>query len=503
MVKSSIGAKYDLKQFAFKIDEINKNENDNVRKEQGNFRWVELFFSFDIVNSSLYKTINCFGWSDVLSIIFREVQEKVENQIPDAELWRILGDEMVFVIRVKSLDIVYSYVDSIFYILVDVVNKIKSGKLFEKLMNSEDSTYNEKEVLIMKQQNIISLQAAAWIAIITNDGNRKRLPYDNIFEKYKVKENYEINEYLGNDIDAGFRVKKMAQNRRLVLSFELAYILSLKTKSLSCLNIITYERLKGIWNGALYPIIWYHNPELYNQVKFDDSFFYDEVEHNDIVADYLSKEKRIKLAEYMYMDVTRALKKILEDRNLETKINTILSKIEEVEKKSQFDCSKEFGVSFLLQLHCVAVCCDFKTQTVLIAKRSSTRGKLPNCWDFGCAKAKKDISLVKQIKEEYQQDFNIQIEPVLDTEREDKQPIPIAVYKIPEETSEDAHKGIITIAKVLNPEDVTYDKRKYQDILWISEEEIPRFEAEGIPDFQDTLKKVFKFMKEGTMEEVE
>lgn len=58
MVKSSIEAKYDLKQFALKIDEINKNENDNVRKEQGNFRWVELFFSFDIVNSSIYKTIN-------------------------------------------------------------------------------------------------------------------------------------------------------------------------------------------------------------------------------------------------------------------------------------------------------------------------------------------------------------------------------------------------------------------------------------------------------------
>lgn len=56
---------------------------------------------------------------------------------------------------------------------------------------------------------------------------------------------------------------------------------------------------------------------------------------------------------------------------------------------------------------------------------------------------------------------------------------------------------------MLNPEDVTYDKRKYQDIRWISEKEIPRFEAEGIPDFQDTLKKVFKFMKEGTMEEVE
>lgn len=66
-------------------------------------------------------------------------------------------------------------------------------------------------------------------------------------------------------------------------------------------------------------------------------------------------------------------------------------------------------------------------------KRSTERAKFPGMWDFGCAKANKGTSLSEQIEKEYKSDFNIDIEVVLDDLREDKQPIPIALYQIPED----------------------------------------------------------------------
>lgn len=477
-----------LKKFSNFSNDINKCTG-SEREERGNSRWVELFFSFDVVNSSLYKTINYYRWSDVLSLLFRELQEKVKGDISDAELWRILGDEMVFVIRLKTIDAIYAYVDDIFFILTDMTNKIKNGNIFNQL----SAKCEEKDIEVMKIQNVISLQAAAWIAIITNEGNQERELYDNIFEKYKIKDDYEINEYLGNDIDTGFRIKKRAQDRRLVLSFELAYILSSKTESSSCLNIVAYDKFKGIWNENLYPIIWYHNPKIYNNIAFEDSFYYDEGEHNSIVKEYLTKNRKFDLQDYMYSNVNKALNKILCDRNLMGKIIAIK---EQIKKTSSDYNTNNFEPSFLLQLHCVAICCDVENRKILIVKRSHERKKYPDKWDFGCAKAKIDQSLEERIAIEYQQDFNIKIKTIVDKQRIDMEPIPIAVYQIPDGNTGNTHKGIITVAQVLDKENLKLNSQKYADYRWIREEEIEKFQEDTIEDFKDTLKKVFRHFDE-------
>lgn len=82
---------------------------------------------------------------------------------------------------------------------------------------------------------------------ISYGDNSLFLPYDNIFKKYRINDSQQINEFLGQDIDTGFRIKKETQDRRLVISVELAKILSDKTEYLSRLNIITYKSLKGVW----------------------------------------------------------------------------------------------------------------------------------------------------------------------------------------------------------------------------------------------------------------
>lgn len=82
-------------------------------------------------------------------------------------------------------------------------------------------------------------------------------PFDNITFDYSV----DPREFLGKDIDAGFRLKEYPQDRRLCISIELAYFLVHGGKR-NNLHIMNYTRLKGVWNRDLYPIIWYYNAEI-------------------------------------------------------------------------------------------------------------------------------------------------------------------------------------------------------------------------------------------------
>ncbi|MBR3770656.1 MAG: hypothetical protein IKL07_00145 [Clostridium sp.] len=482
--------KNSLKKFSEKIRENKQNTNDKG-KEQGDKRWVELFFSFDVVNSTKYKTINYFGWSKILSELFHELQRKVAGEIQGAEIWRVLGDEVIFVKKMKSIDEIYESVSRVFKILTDSVFTLKSGEFFDNVSIAELDT----DIELMKLQNIISLQGSAWIAIIRDDSSEKIEPYDNIFEKYKASSEYEINEYLGNDIDAGFRVKEYTQDRRLAVSFELACILAERTEYLSNLNIITYKKLKGIWNESLYPIIWFHDSRISNGIAFDDSFYYDEYEKSELAREYFDnrlnwdKDQR---KQVMFSDVNKVLQKIQKDRGLIEKIVGIKEQI------SSSDSIREFKPSFLLQLHCVAVCCDMTNERILIAKRSKNRGVLSEKWEFGCAKAKKEEDISERIKLEYKQDFNIDIEVIVDSKRKDSQPIPLAIYEVPDKDGNGKHKGVITIAKIkgeYNP-DIANVTEKHQQVRWIKRDEVDTFEGEAVCDFKDTLSKVFDWLEQ-------
>ena len=208
-------------------------EDLNIQKEKVIARrTVELFFSFDIVNSSAYKTMNYTGWYNVIISLFKKIQANVMKLMPGAEMWRVLGDEIIFIIPIKEKQDFFVYTDKIFEILNNFVYQLKTGKFFDEL-EADDA-----EKLLMKTQNIISLKAAAWIAIVGEEIQQIER-YDNLLERYKLREGYGLIEFLGNDIDTGFRVKKETENRRMAISFELAYILSKDTDYLKNIYIIT------------------------------------------------------------------------------------------------------------------------------------------------------------------------------------------------------------------------------------------------------------------------
>ncbi len=474
-----------------KTDENVNADLGSSEKNDQTYKSVILFFSIDIVNSTLYKTTNYYGWVNVLNTIFSKIHDRVKTAIPEpeSELWRVLGDEVIFIVKIPDNETLLHYMTLLDEIFVEYLNKVKSGEIFDMIFGKKEM--NQNEIKLMKLQNVLSLKATSWIAIVTHSpdmiSSEKFDEYENVLTIYKQNQKkHQFFEFLGNDIDAGFRLAKEAYDGRHIISFELAYLLSTQSRHMKNLHIITYKQLNGIWKNRLYPIIWYHDGT--KNVDFADSFAYDELAKSNIVKEYfdnINGKNDIIRDKRMFDDVLFALNKILQDNHLSTKIDRINELLKEANS-----IKTEVIEEQLLELHCVAVCVDVEKERILIAKRSESRTNHPGYWDFGCAKANAMQSMEDSLKKSYKELFDLDISVVLDNEREDKQPIPIALYKNPKKNDE--HKGIITIAKANNVCELkNKNEDEYSSVRWVTRDEIEGFTEKKITDFKNTAKMVF------------
>lgn len=494
-----------LKSLGDQLDELSKPEES--QEESVVTKDIVLFFSFDVVNSTSYKTINYYGWAQVLNLLFKELRKQVQNLINGSEMWRVLGDEAIFIVKIRDEETLRAIVDNIFKILITTIHKLKKGQFFQ--FSEDKQNFN-----LMRLQNILSLKASAWIAAVNNVGDVSNdviieSDIDNIFERYHSQEGYEIFEFLGNDIDAGFRISKETQDSRLVLSYELAYLISQRTESLSYLHIITYRKLKGVWKDKLYPIIWYHNPHHFldyykKEIALEDSFTFDACDESDLIKEYYDN-RNLNIADKvikdrrMYTEVYYALNKIKQDRDLAEKI----VKLQELIKSAIKDTTKYINVE-LLQMHCAAVCyvVDDHDIKILVAKRKNSREKLPGKWEFGCSKATTDKSIAEKVIEDYKEDFNIDIQPVLDDSRAQKEPKPIALYQIESKQIADTkwHKGIIILAQIKGKFEPSKFKptKKHDELKWVEKGDLDTLDEkfkDTVPDFKQTLSDAFELIK--------
>lgn len=482
-------------------DEVAKAQNsapnsspDIVKEEDaGESRTVNLFFSFDIVNSTQYKALNP-NWPTIIQSLLSELPSRVSRMefLRLSFLWRVIGDEMVFVLPIQAENEIAAAVDEIFELTQKVTVSLKNGRFYDLLA---DQRLSPNDIANLKSQNMLSLKAAAWIAVVNS---KLASTYDNISFTYPAgSNNQEVKEYLGKDIDAGFRLKNYTQDRRLVISFELAYLL-FRSGHEEKMHILDYVRLKGVWNDALYPIIWYYNPESAPRndnndvLTFDKSFRYDEADNNPLLQKYFCRKwyhgKQQEASQGQVLDpriyrVNYAIEKISKDRNLQNKLHYIVE-----------SCSKKYKISNTpymqpLELHCAVVCCDVPNKKIMIVKRSQSHTTNPGKWEFGCAKAISEETLVTTIVDHYQKFFGVKIELVMDHERKDSQPHPIAVYEINKNSP--SKKGIIFVAKLVSK--VTFRQQDEHDtIKWITEDQVNGYqEDETVTDFKRTAMSVF------------
>lgn len=184
-------------------------------------------------------------WAQIIHQCFNDfniefIKRRAEANI-GAEIhpWKMAGDELIYCITVKSRKEVYKQLLAFFMTL----------RFFDK-------EYASKE-------NRIRLKGSAWTA---------GFPIRNrIMKPLESEESEDVDDskldYMGPEIDIGFRIGKYTFPGIIVCSLELVCILldgrlGLQNEKSKFRVIDTgWESLKGVWNGKKYPIYWLALPE--------------------------------------------------------------------------------------------------------------------------------------------------------------------------------------------------------------------------------------------------
>lgn len=291
---------------------------------------LTLFISYDVVNSATYKDLDA-EWPHHLMGIFHEIERRFDlfeaDKICPVRLWRIVRDEITFTVEVQSQHTIVEFIKYANEILLDINENIRNTTVW-------------KDRFIGDYQHIVRdvmLKATAWISIV--DMNEEQGKYhpeedESIHMLYQNNAKEWFREYYGNDIDAGYRLGKYSRSDRMVLSFELAYLLE-KFGEGKYLHIIAYERLEDIWRNRLYPIIWYYRPKDMIkdlQTSFDKTFTYDAACNDPLVEKYLDVRQNIHyknalhpMTAEMYDAGSKTMEKIASDIGVVKKINKMTS----------------------------------------------------------------------------------------------------------------------------------------------------------------------------------
>lgn len=445
---------------------------------------LKLFFSLDIVNSSHFKEIAENNWAEIITDLMNYIVAQYLEINSFAFPWRVIGDELIFVVPVKSLDLLRKDVHSFYEFFKNRVPVILK-KVQEKREQGDYNTYSF---------NMLSFKACAWIAYTVDFDtpseklidNLKKVRSYNVSKQYNFCREQNLLEFLGNDIDAGFRISRFTRRDHFCVSFELAYLLSKETEYFKRLHIISYQKLKGVWDNKWYPIIWYHDNEV-ARCKFEDSFRYYEPDGDELILSCLNiDDYRIKhfgfLGEDMF-EVSSAFERIIDGNLLKEKIN-FLEKYDADNPSRNAIRIKDNHDEF----HIAVVCINNDSKALILHRKDKNR------WEFGCCKSSSNKALQSVAVEEYRRQYGIEIEVVIDCGREDQQPIPIALYSLQNDSK--IKKGLIFLAKLSESQSVLLQAdSRYDDYKFISEEEIKEFEDANkgnlIKDFSATLYRAF------------
>lgn len=242
-----------------------------------------LFMSVDVVNSTAFKERTQQEesrptWLGPFERFFREfplvMMGRValclgdEASVPEISLWRIAGDEMVFVARTESNQ------DTLY--------------LFQALYQAFTS-YHQR----LQKEHDLGLKACCWSADFP--GQNISIPVPEIASRGNAAEEAYI-EYLGPDVDLGFRIAKHVHGGEAILSVKAAESLARAGDPRG----ITFRFagsavLKGVNKGRPYPLI---------TAEFNDV---SDADNGDFDRQYSASSGSILLSAQEVLDIARNL----------------------------------------------------------------------------------------------------------------------------------------------------------------------------------------------------
>jgi hypothetical protein len=378
--------------------------------DKSDYAGTYLFFSFDLVNSTAFKNKEG-NWSNIFDQFFTTCKEEMRRLFPFAITWKMIGDEILFYLRVDSEGELYNSPKNTFDVLTECI----------KFLNN-----------ISNAKSYLSVKATIWAASASDfkDTEKNKIIIERDFDN-------DVLDFLGSDIDIGFRISEYALNAILVVEAKLACLLTkLETKMenehiSNYMRIVSYEQMKGVWDNRYYPIVWYRDNWTYS----NNMFIYDDKYSSKIVQKIESSKGEC-----------------LEDVSKLTKIFIDLNKLDQIESlrknivKRTDSIKKKIPRERLSELHIVSICVNSKNE-ILVAKRTE-KDTLPNTWEFGCSQLHINQDFISAINESYKNDFGITLEYIQDN------PVPIGIYDFrkPRENNR-LVPGIIFVCRIKSGEE--------------------------------------------------
>lgn len=271
-------------------------EGDSISLDDPNF--IRMVFS-----DRSAEDLDYGGILQALYLDFNDQFEaKVEELLQDSNrhLWKFLGDELIYAFDILNRTQLF-----------DII------KVFLKTIHSVDQPYITK--------HSIRLKGSAWVAgfpvrnrIVSFPTFSRSVEHDGIEQESVVHA-----DYLGPDMDTGFRIGKYTHPGLLSVSMELLELILGTPPCRNCndfrIKVVGWRSLKGVWDDLPYPIIWLDLSK--NYVDSQDGVVHGtnhnhtyplwRVASDDMIAEWLKPQSSSQVLQDILSETRRSLPKHL------------------------------------------------------------------------------------------------------------------------------------------------------------------------------------------------
>jgi hypothetical protein len=222
---------------------------------------LRLFLSVDLVGSTPYKQARQIWRPEIVSFYrnfdyilqaqYREFCGGLDDGLPAPEFWKSNGDELLYVVELNSL----SHAHALMHVWLATLNEYRGSR-------DEASKH-----LDVKSTAWIGLFPVPNAEIFFRRGVSHSDIKDPILSQAEIREEWYANpanpaitrEFVGPSIDTGFRLTSWASPDRMIVSVDLAFLLTgAYTRKVGPLrlHLSGKDKLKGVIDNQPYPTLW-------------------------------------------------------------------------------------------------------------------------------------------------------------------------------------------------------------------------------------------------------
>ena len=456
------------------VDSLDKQKEDldSENKYQEDKAYIEgiyIFVSFDLVNSTLFKSRHMELWPGFISTFYETVAEEFavgryrdsfgKRKLEESplggyekevlltggfQLWKLVGDEVLLYHKLVSKEEFYQTILFIDVKRKNLISKTISNYLAKEFSSGRNQHLPDKKVEEKREEydrlfrQYIAVKTTAWCGSCASNETGVNLRKPNVIYDQMRLNNEEVSpsnrlDFLGPDIDEGFRLCEYSEKNLFILTPKLVYLLyrlfkdDKDKRSLLDMNfkIVNYVCMKGVWEHRLYPIVMFcqHDPDIDIPIEsWKQQFEYDAFEASKLYTNIEKYEEEF-LSNPQFS--IKNLKKIYNDIVRENEMRDMENAF--IAQENTIKAFAEDGTKILdkrppkFEFHIACLCYDQKRKKYWVTNHN-THG-----WSFGCVGITRNEQYYESVEEAYKSKYNLEIKldennPILSFYSTDRKP---------------------------------------------------------------------------------